>query len=404
MGRKVYIVGCGMTKFEKPGRREDFDYPQMVKESVSKALNDAKIAYEEIQQAAVGYVSGDSTSGQRALYEVGLTGIPVYNCNNNCSTGATALMIAKQLIEGGQAECTLAVGFEKMQRGSLGAAYTDRTNPMDNHIGAMSEMFEISGAPITVQLFANAGAEHMKKYGSKPEHYAKIAWKNHKHSVNNPYAQFQEEYTLDQIKKAPLIHDYMTKLQCSPTSDGSAACILASEAFVHRHGLEAQAVEIVGMEMCTDLPSTFNSKSQMRVVGYDMSKTAAQRLFAKTNYKPTDVDVVELHDCFSANELITYEALGLCEEGKAHEMIDRGDNTYGGKYVVNPSGGLISKGHPLGATGLAQASELSWQLRGEAGKRQVPNAKLALQHNLGLGGAAVVALYRLGFPKYKSKL
>lgn len=371
----------------------------MVKESVTKALNDARISYDEVQQAAVGYVYGDSTSGQRALYEVGLSGIPIYNCNNNCSTGATALMIAKQLVEGGQADCALAVGFEKMERGSLSGKYFDRTNPMDNHISTMSEMFEISGAPMTVQLFANAGTEHMKKYGSKPEHYAKIAHKNHKHSVNNPYAQFQDEYTLDQIKNAPMIHEYMTKLQCSPTSDGSAACVLASEEFVRRHGLEAQAVEIVGMEMCTDMPSTFQSKSQMRVVGYDMSKTAAQRLFAKTNYKPTDVDVVELHDCFSANELITYEALGLCEEGKAHELIDRGDNTYGGKYVVNPSGGLISKGHPLGATGLAQASELCWQLRGQADKRQVKNAKLALQHNIGLGGAVVVGLYRLGFPK-----
>lgn len=336
----------------------------MVKESVTKALNDARIGYEEIQQAAVGYVSGDSTSGQRALYEVGLTGIPIYNCNNNCSTGATALMIAKQLVEGGQADCALAVGFEKMERGSLSAKYFDRTNPMDNHITTMSEMFEITGAPMTVQLFANAGTEHMRRYGSKPEHFAKIAHKNHKHSANNPYAQFQTVYTLDEIKNAPAIHEYMTKLQCSPTSDGSAACVVASEEFVRRHGLEAQAVEIVGMEMCTDLPSTFHEKNQMKVVGYDMSKTAAQRLFAKTMYKPTDVDVVELHDCFSANELITYEALGLCPEGKAHEMIDRGDNTYGGKYVVNPSGGLISKGHPLGATGLAQASELSWQLRG----------------------------------------
>lgn len=211
-------------------------------------------------------------------------------------------------------------------------------------------------------------------------------------------------YTLDQIKKAPLIHEYMTKLQCSPTSDGSAACVVASEEFVRRHGLQAQAVEIVGMEMSTDLPSTFAEHSMMKVVGYDMTKNAAQKLFGKVNYKPTDVDVVELHDCFSANELITYEALGLCEPGKAGEMIDCGDNTYGGKYVINPSGGLISKGHPLGATGLAQASELCWQLRGMADKRQVANARLGLQHNIGLGGAVVVALYRLGFPHTKQPL
>lgn len=341
---------------------------------------------------------GDSTCGQRALYEVGMTGIPVYNVNNNCSTGSSALFLAKQLIENGQNECVLALGFEKMERGSLTSHFTDRVNPMEKHVIAMSDVCEITGAPITAQLFANAGVEHMKKYGSKPEHYAKIAYKNHKHSTKNPYAQFQKEYSLDEIKNSTTIHEMLTKLQCSPTSDGSACCILATESFVRRHGLEKQAVEIVGMEMTTDLPSTFEDKSPMKIVGYDMTKTAAEKLFAKSQYKVQDVDVIELHDCFSANELITYEALGLCEPGKAGDLIDRGDNTYGGKFVINPSGGLISKGHPLGATGLAQCSELCWQLRNEAGARQVPKAQLALQHNIGLGGAVVVALYRLGFP------
>lgn len=210
-------------------------------------------------------------------------------------------------------------------------------------------------------------------------------------------SQFQDEYTLDQIKKSRQIFQFLTLLQCCPTSDGSAACILASENFVRRHGLENQAVEIVGMEMATDFESTFKEKSAIKLAGFDMTKNATQKLFAKTNYTPNDVDVVELHDCFSANELITYEALGLCGPGEAPMFIDRGDNTYGGKVVVNPSGGLISKGHPLGATGLAQCSELCWQLRGEAGKRQVRGAKLALQHNLGLGGAVVVGLYRKGF-------
>lgn len=266
----------------------------------------------------------------------------------------------------------------------------------------MSNIHDVTGAPITAQLFGNAGIEHMKKYGSKPEHFAKIAYKNHKHSVNNPYAQFQDYYTLEQIQKSPQIHEILTKLQCSPTSDGSAACVLASEKFVRSHGLEGQAVEILALEMATDMPSTFNENSMMKVVGYDMTKCATEKAFAKTNYKPQDVDVIELHDCFSANELITYEALGLCAPGKAGDLIDRGDNTYGGKYVINPSGGLISKGHPLGATGLAQCSELCWQLRGLADKRQVPNARLALQHNIGLGGAAVVGLYRLGFPDNRS--
>lgn len=343
-------------------------------------------------------ILGDSTCGQRALYEIGMTGIPIYNVNNNCSTGSSAILLAKQLIENGKNDCVLALGFEKMERGSLTSKYTDRENPIEKLVIAMSEVSDITGAPIAAQLFGNAGVEHMKKYGSKPEHFAKIAYKNHKHSTNNPYSQFQDEYSLDQVKKSPQVHEVLTKLQCCPTSDGAAACVLASEDFVRRYGLERQAVEIVGMEMSTDLPSTFNEKSAMKIVGYDMTRNAAQKLFAKTNYKPQDVDVVELHDCFSANELITYEALGLCEPGKAHELVEKNDNTYGGKYVINPSGGLISKGHPLGATGLAQCNELCWQLRGEAQKRQVPNARLALQHNIGLGGAVVVALYRLGFP------
>lgn len=394
---RVFVAGVGMTKFEKPGRRDDFDYPEMAKEAVTKALNDAGLQISDIKQACIGYVYGDSTCGQRALYQIGMTGMPVYNVNNNCSTGSTALIMAKQLLESGNADCVLALGFEKMERGSLGSKFHDRTNPMDKHVEIMAEIAGINNSPVTAQLFGNAGKEHMEKYGTKPEHLAKIAYKNHKHSVNNPYSQFQEDYTMEQIMNSPCIYGPLTKLQCCPTSDGSAAAILATEDFVRAHGLERQAVEILGMEMATDLPSTFSERSCMKIVGYDMTKKAADALFQKTNYRPQDVDVVELHDCFSANELISYEALGLCEPGKAGELIDSGDNTYGGQYVINPSGGLISKGHPLGATGLAQCAELCWQLRGMAGRRQVPGAKLALQHNIGLGGAVVVGLYKLGF-------
>nr|BAN20618.1 non-specific lipid-transfer protein-like [Riptortus pedestris] len=393
---KVYVVGVGMTKFYKPGK-SDKDYPELAAEAVSKALDDAHVTMHDVKSACVGYVYGDSTCGQRALYEVGMTGIPVYNVNNNCSTGSTALMMAKQIVETGTADCVLALGFEKMERGSLTSKFLDRTNPMDKHVTAMAEIVDIDASPITAQLFGNAGKEHMTKYGSKPEHLAKIAYKNHKHSKNNPYSQFQEEYSLEEIINSPKVFGPLTKLQCCPTSDGAAAAILVNEEFVFRHGLQDQAVEILGMEMVTDLPSTFQDKSCIKIVGYDMTKTAADKLFEKTGYSPKDVDVVELHDCFSANELITYEALGLCPPGKASEFIDSGNNTYGGKHVVNPSGGLISKGHPLGATGIAQCAELCWQLRGESGARQVKDAKLALQHNIGLGGAVVVALYKLGF-------
>uniref|UniRef100_A0A6P7H5H4 Sterol carrier protein 2 n=1 Tax=Diabrotica virgifera virgifera TaxID=50390 RepID=A0A6P7H5H4_DIAVI len=402
MGR-VFVIGVGMTKFDKPGKRDD-DYPEWGKEAILQALGDAKINMKEVQLATAGYVYGDSTSGQRVIYEVGMEGIPIFNVNNNCSTGSSALMLAKELVESGKCDCALAVGFEKMERGSLSSKFNDRTNPMDKHVEAMSELADIVNAPMTAQLFGNAAIEHMKKYGTKPEHFAKIAYKNHKHSVNNPKSQFQDEYTLDQILQSPKIYGPITKLQCCPTSDGAAAAIVASERFVKAHGLESRAVEILGMEMATDLPSTFADKSLMKIVGYDMTKLAAERLFRKTNRRPTDVQVVELHDCFSANELITYEALGLCPPGKAGELIDRGDNTYGGKYVVNPSGGLISKGHPLGATGIAQCAELTWQLRGEAGPRQVRGARLALQQNIGLGGAVVVALYQLGFAQNQSQV
>ncbi|XP_033183057.1 sterol carrier protein X-related thiolase [Bombus vancouverensis nearcticus] len=394
---KVYIIGVGMTKFEKPGKRTDFDYPVMVKEAVTKALEDAKVSYDNVKAACVGYVYGDSACGQRALYQMGFTGCPIYNVNNNCATGSTALMMAKQFIESGSSDCVLALGFEKMETGSVMPKYMDRTNPLDKHVELMVHIAGINESPVTAQLFGNAGLEHMRKYGTKVEHFAKIACKNHLHSTNNPYSQFQERYTLDEVMKSPKVFGPLTKLQCCPTSDGAAAVVLANEDFVRKRRLESQAVEIVAMEMVSDLASTFTERSSIKLVGYDMTKRAAEKVFTQSSYKPSDVDVIELHDCFSTNELITYEALGLCPPGDGGKLVDTGDNTYRGKYVINPSGGLISKGHPLGATGLAQCAELCWQLRGEAGKRQVPNAKLALQHNIGLGGVVVVALYRMGF-------
>ncbi len=393
MGRKVFVVGVGMTKFEKPGSR-DWDYPAMVKEAGDKALADAGLSYSDIQQAVAGYCYGESTSGERALYELGLTGIPIYNVNNNCSTGSTALFLAKQLVEGGIADCVLATGFEKMEKGSLGAKYMDRTNPMDKHMLLMMELREFAPAPPAPQIFGNAGREHMERYGTTAEQFAKIGLKNHKHSVNNPYSQFQDEYSLDDIMSAKMVYEPLTKLQCCPTSDGAGAALLVSEDFVKKHGLHKTAVEIAGMAMTTDLPSTFEEKSCIKLIGYDMTQTAAKKAYEQSGLGPENVDVIELHDCFSTNELITYEALGLAEPGKGGELIDSGAVTYGGKWVVNPSGGLISKGHPLGATGLAQCAELNWQLRGLSEKRQVDGAKVALQHNLGLGGAAVVTVYR----------
>jgi acetyl-CoA acyltransferase len=393
---RTYVVGVGMTKFDKPGTKQG-DYPDWAREAGARALADAGLRYSDIEQAFAGYCYGDSTYGQRALYGIGVTGIPVMNVNNNCSTGSSALWLAHQAVRGGLAQCAMAVGFEKMERGSLGVKYTDRTNALDRHVQAM-----IAGrggweeAPAAPQMFGNAGREHMERYGSTPDHFAWIGYKNHKHSVNNPYAQFQTEYTLQEIKDSRMIHDPLTKLQCSPTSDGAACAIVASERFVDERDLWDRAVELAAQAVVTDLPSTFaDEHSSIAIVGADMSRAAAQQAYEQAQVSAADVDVIELHDCFSANELITYEALGLAEEGRGHELVDREATTYGGDApVVNPSGGLISKGHPLGATGLAQCSELTWQLRGQAGARQVAGAEVALQHNIGLGGACVVSIYR----------
>jgi acetyl-CoA acyltransferase len=379
---RTYVIGVGMTRFEKPGTKEG-DYPDWAREAGQNALADAGIPYGAIEQAYAGYVYGDSTYGQRAVYELGLTGIPVVNVNNNCSTGSSALFLARQAVRGGLVECALAIGFEKMEMGSLGMKYTDRTPALDKHLARMVEIRDPEVSPMAPQMFGNAGRDHMEKYGSTPEHYAWIGWKNHKHSVNNPYAQFQTEYTFEQITDAKMIHDPLTKLQCSPTSDGAAAVIVAGERFVEEHGLWEQAIEIAGQAMVTDLSSTFDEDADcIKIVGYDMSKKAADLAYEQARLGPQDVQVIELHDCFSANELITYEALGLAAQGEGHKLVDAQATTYGGSGpVVNPSG-------------LAQCSELTWQLRGTANARQVEDVEVALQHNIGLGGAAVVSIYR----------
>lgn len=392
--KRTFVVGVGMTKFDKPGSRDD-DYPALAREAGEKALTDAGIPYDAVDQAVVGYVYADSTAGQRAVYELGLTGLPIVNVNNNCSTGSSALFLARQSVAGGLSRCALALGFEKMQRGSLpNGLFPGRTPPLDRHIEEMAKLYPPTEAPFALQLFGNAGREHMERYGTTREQFARIAEKNHRHSSNNPYAQFQTVYSLDDILEAPLFHEPLTKLQCSPTSDGAAAALICDEDFVAEHDLADQAVEVVAQTMVTDFSSTFGDGSAMSLVGAKLTEAAARQVYEQAEVGPEDVDVIELHDCFSTNELITYEALGLCEPGEGGRLIDDGLTTYGGDWVVNPSGGLISKGHPLGATGLAQCSELCWQLRGEADERQVPDASVALQHNIGLGGAAVVTLYR----------
>ncbi|MFJ9938187.1 lipid-transfer protein [Streptomyces virginiae] len=401
---KSYIVGVGMTKFEKPESR-DWQYWDMAKEAGSAALVDAGVDYGLVQQVPVGYCFQASTAGQRAAYELGLTGVPVYNVNNNCATGSTALMMARQFVEGGLSDCVLALGFEKMKRGALGggadggarggaADESFKTSPVARHYGIMAAGHGFEMSPPTAQIFGNAAREHMERYGTTPAQLAAVGAKNHRHSADNPNAQFQDVYSVEEILAAKEIHAPLTKLQCSPTSDGAAAALVVSERFLVAHGLHDKAVEIVAQAMTTDTEASFASGSCIDVVGKPMTAAAARQVYESSGLGIEDVDVVELHDCFSINELLTYEALGMCEDGAAGKLVESGATTYGGRWVVNPSGGLISKGHPLGATGLAQAAELVWQLRGAAGPRQVPGARVGLAHNIGLGGAAVVTMLR----------
>ena len=393
MSGRAFVVGTGMTKFEKPGRRENWNFPDMARESITAALADAGLDYSDIQTVFASFVEGNTCSGQRAVYEVGMTGVPVINVNNACASGSTGLYLARTMVSSGALECALAVGFEQMAPGSLSIDSDIAVTPFDHHFAALARVFEPSDVPLALQFFGRAGQEHMTKYGSTPDHFAWVGWKNHHHSVNNPYAQFQKDFTLDEIKQSAPIFGPLTKLQCSPTSDGSAASIIAGERFVDEHDLWDRAIEIVGQAMETDTASSFEPPSAIGVVGAGLSARAAARAYEQAGVGPEDIDVIELHDCFSVNEIITYEALGLADEGEGHLLVDKQDTTYGGRWVVNPSGGLISKGHPLGATGLAQCNELTWQLRGTADARQVDGARYALQHNLGLGGAAVVTIY-----------
>jgi acetyl-CoA acetyltransferase len=391
MGRRVNVIGVGMTKFAKPGASEDYDV--MAAKAAKAALEDAKVDYGDIEQAYAGYVFGDSTCGQRAVYEIGLTGIPVINVNNNCSTGSTALYLGRQAIEGGLAECVLVVGFEKMEKGALGAKWSDRRNPLEEQANLMNKLQGFTQAPPAAQMFGGAGREYRWKYNTKRETFAKVAAKARKHASNNPYALFNQVLSVEEILASEQVFDPLTRYQCCPPTCGGAAAVLCSDEFARKKGI-GNPVYIAAQAMTTDYASSFKDDSMIKMVGFDMAREAAKKVYEKAGLGPDSVNVVELHDCFTTNEVLTYEALGLCKEGEAEKFIEEGNNTYGGKFVTNPSGGLLSKGHPLGATGLAQCTELVWQLRGTADKRQVEGAKVALQHNLGLGGACVVTMYR----------
>jgi acetyl-CoA acetyltransferase len=390
--RAVHVVGVGMIPFTKPGASESYNV--MGARAAQLALDDAGVPYDAVQQAYVGYVYGDSTAGQAAIYGVGLTGIPVFNLNNNCSTGSSALYLARQAVESGMVECAIALGFEQMVPGALKGAYDDRPSPMTRFAEAMTahQGYE-PAAPRAAQFFGGAGIDYIKQYGIRPDTFGRISVKARQHAARNPLAVFRQTLTLEEVMASPTVFGPLTRYQCCPPTCGAAAAIVCSADFAKKHKLDMRVV-IAAQAMTTDTPSTFESDDMRRVVGYDMTANAAKQVYEAAGIGPEDLDVVELHDCFTANELLTYEGLGLTPEGTAEKFIVDGDNTYGGRIVTNPSGGLLSKGHPLGATGLAQCYELVSQLRGTADQRQVEGARLALQHNLGLGGACVVTLYQ----------
>ncbi|XWX01113.1 hypothetical protein V2A60_009138 [Cordyceps javanica] len=389
----AYVLGVGMTEFIKPrGLR---DYPELGYEAGIKAMLDAQINYDDVQTGIAGFNYGDSTCGQRVFYQFGMTSIPIINTGNACATGSAALYLARTMIQSGALDCVLVIGFEKMEPGQIKDKWTDRAKATQLSRKMMEDMYGPAPGPPNAQYFGNAGREYMEKYGAKAEDFAEIARISHKHSQRNPYAQFRREYSLQEILDSPMIYAPLTKLQCSPTSDGAGAAVVVSQRFLDARAphLRGQAVLMAGQQLTTDSARLY-SGSAIELVGCDMTRRAVAGALREARTSLDEVRVCELHDCFSANELVLLESLGFSGAGRAHEMVRRGDITYGGRVVVNPSGGLISKGHPLGATGLAQCAELVWQLRGWANNRLVEGAAVALQHNLGLGGAAVVTVYR----------
>ncbi len=390
MSSRVVVAGVGMVPFSKPGASEP--YHVMAAEAVRRALKDAGVDYDKVQQAYAGFVYGDSTAGQRGLYEVGMTGIPVLNVNNNCSTGSSALFLARQAVESGAVDCALAFGFEQMMPGAIGSVFKDRPSPFDRFDEMTDELVDVA-LPLALRYFGGAGQAHMEEFGTKVETFAKIRAKASRHASNNPVALFRTVITEEEVMASPMMWPgVMTRLMACPPTCGAAAAVIVSEAFARKHGLDA-SIRIRAQAMTTDVPAAFEARDMREVVGFSMARNCADQVYAAGGVGPKDIKVAELHDCFAHNELLTYEALSFCPRGGAEKFVVDGDNTYGGKVVTNPSGGLLSKGHPLGATGLAQCTELVEQLRGRADKRQVEGAKLALQHNLGLGGACVVTLY-----------
>lgn len=394
MKNKVVIAGVGMVPFKKPGQSESYDV--MGATAARNALTDAGIDYKLVEQAYAGYVYGDSCSGQAALYKVGITGIPIYNVNNNCASGSSAFALAVQAVEGGMVDCAIAVGFEEMSPGAIDLVFPAKTSPLARHSESVAKLMGLTDAeqqlPPAVCMFGVQAEMLQKEYGVSELALAKIAIKARKHAAHNPNAIFRDPLSEEQILVGQPIYRGLRKLFACPPSCGAASVVVCTEAFARKHGIRSD-IHLIGKGSCSDRAEYFEG-DVMDVLFRGVSREAANMAYESAGVGPDDIDVIELHDCFTSNEIITYTALGLCDMVDAEQFVLEDQNTYGGKVVVNPSGGLLAKGHPLGATGLAQITELVWQLRGDAGERQVSGARTALQHNGGLGSAGFVHIFQ----------
>ncbi|MCP5056168.1 MAG: thiolase family protein [bacterium] len=371
----AYVVGIDMIKF---GRFPERSVPDLGAEAALMALDDCGLKIQDMQALYCGNLGqANAMVGQRVLQQIGQTGIPVVNCANACATGATAFREAWMSIKAGVYDVVLAVGVEQMGRGLLGGSGAGKGIPKEGLLG--------SGTMPAV--FAEAGQEHARKYGTTFEQFAKVSVKNHHHSTLNPKAMYQIETPLETVMNAEMIAYPNTKLMCSVNVDGSAAAVLCSEKKAKELGLMGRAVKVAASVLTSD---PWQERDLVMPDVNTCTRKAAATAYEMAGIGPEDVNLVELHDCFATAEILHYENLGLCKDGEAGRMIDEGESALGGRVPVNVSGGLLSKGHPLGATGIANIYEVSTHLRGEAGKRQVEGASVGLTHVIGLGSACAL--------------
>ena len=368
----AYVVGVDMIKF---GRFPEKTVPQIGAESALLALDDCGLGIQDMEALYCGnLMQASGMVGQRILQEIGQTGVPVVNVSNACATGATAFREAWASVKAGLYDIVLAVGVEQMGKGLLGGTGVKQGIPKEG----------LFGSGTMPAVFAEAGMEHARKYGTTFEQFAKVSVKNHHHSTMNPKAMYQIETPLDTVMNAEMISYPNTKLMCSVNVDGSAAAVIATEKKARELGLMDRAVKVRASVLTSD---RWQERDLVMPDVNTCTREASAKAYEMAGVGPEDIDLVELHDCFATAEILHYENLGLCGDGEAGRLIDDGEVALGGRVPVNVSGGLLSKGHPLGATGIANIYEVSTHLRGEAGERQVPGARIGMTHVIGLGSA-----------------